>query len=547
MNETLLPLNLGVWILALVPIIVLLLLLVGLRWKGIEAGPLGVLTATIIALLVFRTDLRTLAIAGGKGLWDAVFILYVVWTALLLYLVTVRAGAFDALRRGFLAFSRNELFLVLAIGWVFSSFFQGIAGFGAPIAVTAPLLIGIGVRPIYAVAFPLIAHTWAKMFGTLGVGWLAMLNVVEVADPLTTALQTGILLWLVNLLGGLGVAWMYGRMPALRHGLPMIFFISAIHGGGQLALMYVNPILSTFIAGTLALAALYPLSRWKRYSEPAEGIPDRPAMEPDTDIAGAAMDEEGDQQSKMGIGMALFPYILLTITAILALTITPVNDFLSQFQVGLPFPGAQTGYNLTREAADPYSPFAPLTHPGTFVLLAALASLLVYRARGYLDRKTDGEEQEGLWSNLVKDSVPSSIAISSFLVMSKVMDHSGQTTVLAQGLASVATPTIFAFAANWIGILGAFMTSSSTASNILFSPLQSQAADALGGLSQSTVLAGQGAGGATGNVIAPANIVLGAGTARIAGQEGSILRQVLPWTVLTAVLTGLATILLNNL
>ena len=181
------------------------------------------------------------------------------------------------------------------------------------------------------------------------------------------------------------------------------------------------------------------------------------------------------------------------------------------------------------------------------MLLAALASLIVYRSRGYLNSSGRDGEEEGLWTNLVKDSVPSSIAIASFLVMSKVMDHSGQTTVLAQGLAAVATPTLFAFAANWIGILGAFMTSSSTASNILFSPLQSQAAEALDGLSQSAVLAAQGAGGATGNVIAPANIVLGAGTARIAGQEGAILRRALPWTVLTGVLTGLATILLNIL
>ena len=119
--------------------------------------------------------------------------------------------------------------------------------------------------------------------------------------------------------------------------------------------------------------------------------------------------------------------------------------------------------------------------------------------------------------------------------------------MLAQGLAAVSTTTIFAFAANWIGMLGAFMTSSSTSSNILFSPLQAQAAEALDGLSQSSVLAAQGAGGATGNVIAPANLVLGTTTAGIQGQEGDILRVVLPWTVLTGVLTGIATIILNLL
>lgn len=539
-----LPVDLLHWLVALIPIVVLLVLLVGLHWKGIEAGPLGMLAAGLVALLIFRTPLQTLVVAAGKGLWDAVFIQYVVWAALLLYLVTVRAGAFDALRQGFLSFSRNELFLVLAIGWVFASFFQGIAGFGAPVAVTAPLLIGIGVRPVYAVVIPLIAHAWAKQFGTLGVGWLAMLNVADVQDVTRTAVENAILLWLVNLLGGLVVAWFYGKMAGVRHGLPMILIISAIHGGVQLGTMYIDPILSTFIAGTVALLALYPLSHWKRYSEPVSGITDRPAMmdreerqEAETETSDAKQSGEG-----MGLGLALFPYAFLTVTTLLGLVVPPVNAFLSQLEIGLPFPAVETGYGVAREAAAPYSSFAPFTHPGTFVLLAALVSLLLYRSKGYM--RSDSN-QESLWHNLVKDSVPSSIAISSFLVMSKLMDHSGQTTVLAQGLAAVATTPIFAFASNWIGILGAFMTSSSTSSNILFSPLQSQAAEALEGLNQSTVLAGQGAGGATGNVIAPANIVLGTSTAGIAGQEGVILRKVLPWTIVTGVLTGFASIILN--
>lgn len=545
MNE--LPIDILHWIAALLPIAALMFFLVGLRWKGIEAGPLGMLAAGLVALLVFRTPLSTLAVAGGKGLWDAVFILYVVWSALLLYLVTVRAGAFDALRRGFLSFSRNELFLVLAIGWVFASFFQGVAGFGAPIAVTAPLLIGIGVRPVYAVVIPLIAHAWAKMFGSLAVGWLVMFNVVDIQSPLETAVKTAILLWLINLLGGLAVAWFYGRMAAVRHGLPMVLIISAIHGGVQLAMMYIDPILSVLIAGTLALVALYPLSRWKRYSEPASGIKERPAMMDRGEQTEAEFqtDQQEDGSKKMGLGLALFPYILLTVTTLLGLAVPPVNAWLSQFEIGLPFAAVETGYGLVREAAAPYSSFAPLTHPGTFVLLSALVSLLVYRWKGY--GKATSPNQESLWRNLVKDSVPSSIAIASFLVMSKLMDHSGQTTVLAQGLAAVSTSTTFAFGSNWIGILGAFMTSSSTASNILFSALQAQAADALGGLSQSSMLAAQGAGGAIGNVIAPANIVLGSTTAGIVGQEGEILRAVLPWTVITGVLTGIATIILNLL
>jgi lactate permease len=168
-------------------------------------------TGLIIALVVFLMSWQGLSVAVAAGIWDAIFILFVVWPALILYKIVDRAGGFNALRRGFTQFSRNQLFLVLAIGWVFASFFQGISGFGTPIAVVAPLLVGLGVVPLFAVAIPLIGHAWANMFGTLPVAWLATLQVFNLADPLSTAVQTAILLWVPNFLGGLAIAWIFGR------------------------------------------------------------------------------------------------------------------------------------------------------------------------------------------------------------------------------------------------------------------------------------------------------------------------------------------------
>jgi lactate permease len=118
------------------------------------------------------------------------------------------------------------------------------------------------------------------------------------------------------------------------------------------------------------------------------------------------------------------------------------------------------------------------------------------------------------------------------------MDHVGFTEVLAQGIADVSPPAVFAFVAVFIGVLGAFMTSSNTASNILFAPLQSETAATLEGLSQAQVLASQSTGGAIGNAIAPANVVLGTGTAGATGQEGEVLRYTLVWSVIAAVLVG---------
>lgn len=542
-----LPVDLLHWVLAFTPLAVLLVLLVGFQWKAPEAAPIGVAAAAVIALLAFRTPWNVLAVAGAKGIWDGIFILYVIWPALLLYRIADRAGAFVALREGIERFSDNELFLVLAFGWVFASFLQGITGFGAPIAIVAPLLIALGVRPVYAVVIPLIGHAWANLFGTLAVAWLATLQVIDLQNEALTAFRTALLLWIPNLMAGLGIAWLFGRGAAVLHALPLVVIISAIHGGGQLLLSQWNPVLAAFLPATAALVALYPLSRWDRYSERAESIGDRHAMR-DSDAEGSKRArhefEESEPEPVMGLAMALMPYAVLAVLTVGALVITPVEQALERFEVGFDFPAVNTGMGVAEEAEQPYSPFAPLTHPGTFLLAASAVAWVVYRMRGYYAewaRRTDA--RKGIAAGLVGDAVPASVAVLLFLVMSTVMDHSGQTTVLALGVAAVAPTVVFAGAANAIGLLGSFMTSSNTASNILFAPLQQTVAEAEA-LSESAIIAAQHAGGAIGNSVSPANVVLGTGTAGTVGQEGGVLRKTLPWALAATVATGVATLLL---
>jgi lactate permease len=543
------PIDVLHWAIADLPLLVLLLLLVVLRWKAPEAAPIGLLVAAVASLLFYRTPLDTLAVASGKGVWDAVFILYVIWPALLLYRVVDRAGAFVALREGIERFSNNELFLVLAFGWVFASFLQGITGFGAPIAIVAPLLLALDVRPLYAVVIPLIGHAWANLFGTLAVAWLATQQVIDLQQPAATAWQTAALLVIPNLLAGVGIAWLFGRWRAVMHGAPLIAIIALVQSGGQFGLALWNPVLAGFVASTMALVALYPLSRWKRYAERAEGITERPAMREPLEAAEQQRAEHQAAEPKpvMGLTMALAPYVVLTVLTVGALIIPPMERTLEGIEVGPPFPSVSTGYDLERPAEEQYAPFAPLTHPGTFLLLASLLSWLIYRSRGYYRawRLEAGSEEVGggLWQTVASDAAPASIAVVTLLSMSRIMDHSGQTLVLAGGIAETAPPLVFAFFASWIGLLGSFMTSSNTASNILFAPLQQSVAQAEA-LSEATIISAQHTGAAVGNAIAPANVVLGTGTAGIVGREGDVLRTVLPWALGVTAIVGIATILL---
>jgi lactate permease len=538
-----LPVTLVSWLLALLPIVTLLVLLAVLRWQAPQAGAVGLVVAAVLALTYYQAPWETVAVAAGQGIWDAVFILLVIWPALLLYRVGTAAGAFDALRRGLSAYSRNHVFLVLAFGWVFASFMQGIAGFGAPIAIVAPLMLAIGVKPVYAVVIPLIGHAWANMFGTLAVGWIATLQVVDLEDEQQTAVYTAILLTIPNVLAGLAIAWMAGRSRGVVLALPLVAVVAVLHSGLQLAVMFWEPLLSTFLAGTAALVALYPLSRWRRYSEPARDVTERPAMEQDAAEEDDAEEDDAGAGPTMGLGMALVPYAVLTVTAVVALAVPPVERFLERFSVGLSFPEVTTGFGVTSEGEDPYSPITPLTHPGAPLLVAVLMTWLLYRARGFFSAQHDREGPQPVGRRLVADATPASVAIMAFLVLAALMERSGQTDVLAQGIDEVSPPLVYAFAANLIGVVGAFMTSSNTASNVLFSQLQVGVAEGAE-LSTSAVIAAQSTGGAVGNAIAPANIVLGTGTVGSVGQEGQVLRRTLPWTVAVSLVVGAATLLL---
>jgi lactate permease len=526
------------WILAILPIFALLIFLVPLKWRAPEAGPMAMFTAAIVALLAFRTPWDTLAVASAKGVWDAVFILYVIWPALLLYQITKQAGAYDALRQGISKFSRNDLFIILALAWVFASFLQGIAGFGAPVAVVVPLLIAVGVKPIQAVAMGVVAHAWARFFGTLGVGWLATLRVANLEDVVRAAYESALLILIPTYLGGLLVVWLYGKGPAVRHAWPLVLILGTILGVGQLLAALISPELSTFLAAAVALLALYPLSRWKKYGEPIpiEEIPERPGMT-------AKVGDQKETAPVMSLAMSSLPYVVLTVVTLGVLLIPAINDLMRRVQIGLPFPAVETGFGVQNAAVARYAPITLFTHPGMMLLITCVIVWLVYNWGGYYRAWAERHKPERIASALLIDAVPASVPVIAFLVTSRILDHSGQVLTLAYGLAAASPPLVYAGIASVIGGLGAFMTSSSTASNVLFGAVQSSVAQ-LHGMSGETIIAAQAAGSAYGNAIAPANVVLGTSIAGVKGQEGAVLRITMPWTVLVAVLTGVATIAL---
>ena len=233
----------------------------------------------------------------------------------------------------------------------------------------------------------------------------------------------------------------------------------------------------------------------------------------------------------MTIHQAFIPYYALLVVTFGVLLVPPVKRALGSWSFGLDFPQTVTGLGFVRPES--VARFAPLTHAGTFLLIAALV--------GYFAFKHLGTIQQGgmrrIVAKTVDKSIPSTIAVVALIAMSNIMAGSGSVSLLAQGVAA-ATGQGYGFLAPMVGGLGAFMTTSNLASNLLFGTFQQSTAQATG-LSVPAILGAQTAGGAAGNMIAPGNVLLGTTTAGILGREGAVLKVTIPLFAMVASIIGI--------
>lgn len=527
-----LPLDTLHVVLAMAPLAMLLALILGLRLSAAEAAGVSFLLSLPIAIWAFEASLHTVAVAALKGVWDGLFILFVIWPALLLFETVENAGAFEVIRTGLERFTANRLVLVLILGWLFASFLQSVAGFGTPIAIIAPILIGVGVKPVMAVVIPLVGQAWANVFGSLGVPWLTLMRTVSLDDPRGAAVTAALLVWTANLLAGLLICWLFARWKGVRHGLLLVLVASLIHGGGQVVIAGMAPSVAALVPSAVALAVGSALALLPRYRN-QDGL--------ETEIMRQATEQE-ERKTPPGITFwkALVPYAVLLVFSLVALLVEPVRETLQRVSVGLGVPQTSTGFGVARQAEEAYGATSPLTHPGTYLLLAATTGYLLFRRLGAYG----GSGVRAILSDVGHSALPASLSVLALLALSNVMDSSGMVPLLAEGVATIAPPGVYVAVANAVGALGTFMTSSTTASNILFGPLQTRAALHLG-LDQTVVLGAQAAGAGAADAIAPANIALGTGTAKISGQEADVLERTLPWLFVTLVIMAVFALLLT--
>lgn len=530
------PINLFYWALCIVPIVLLLLLMIKFQWGALKAAPFTLVITIIISFLFFKANGTLITLEILKAAWNSISIILVIMSAIFLYEVSSQAKAFDTLNILFKKVAPNELIRILLIAVVFASFLQGFTGFGVPVLVAAPLLLNIGVRPIWAVVLPLLGHSWAGTFGTLALAWNALILQTGLEDPAAirqVALYASLFLFLLTFIYTVLIAFFYGKGKAIKKGFLAILMVSVIQGGGEMLFSMFKPELASFVPSFIALVALMLLSRSKLYNEEWQ-ITESPIMvREESDIISLKEKTPKPATDLMSGNQALLPYYLVTVITLAVLLIPPLNQALNQISFGPSFMETSTGFGVVNEAVAEYAPIAPLTHASMFLLISSLLSYLYYRKKGFIQTPA----LSPIVSRTVKKALSPSIAVLALLAVSRVMAGTGQTLVLAEGISNV-LQEYYVVLAPFIGLLGSFITGSNMSSNILFGDFQRLTAELIG-LNTAAVLGAQTGGGGIGTAIAPGNIILGTTTAGILGSEGKVLSKILPITLAIAGFFGL--------
>ena len=521
------PMNLLLWGAAFLPILFLLVTIMKFGWSIAKASLIGMLLALIIAIVLYYSSVESIVYEGVKGLWNALGILLVIWPAVFSYELTDKIGGFIAIKVGIQKITRHELLQILILGWVFPSFLQGITGFGVAVAVGAPLLVSIGVKPLWSIIIVLLSHSWGATFGTLALAWDALLiqaGIIDSTEIVMTALIAATMIWCFNAIGVAISCWFYGKGKALKEIAPIYMGLSFIMGCGQLILAPINSTISNFLPSALALGIVFVICRTKRYQK-NWSLEDSPIMD--------RKEIEEKIVLKMSYNQAFLPYYILTFITVICLLMPPINRALSQWKLGLKFPETSTGYGLVTAAESLFAPLTPLTHAGTFLTLSTIVSYFYY----YKTKTIKKSDLKCVWRRTFQKCMPSTMAITCLNIMSRFMSSSGQIYILSQGIVNI-FGEYYIIVAPIIGMLGTFITSSNMSSNILFGKFQMTVAELLQ-MKPSVTLALQTVGGVLGTSFSPGCIIMGISTTGLVGGENKILKIVIPIVGSCAIIFGM--------
>jgi lactate permease len=489
---------------ALVPVLAIFWALVIRKMKGYQASLLATTLALLVAIGIYRMPMTLALLSSANGAIYGLFpICWIILPAVFLFNITVRSGQFTIIRHFMASITSDRRIQALLIAFSFGSFLEGTAGFGAPVAITAAMLTGLGFNPLYAAGICLIANTAPVAFGSIGI-------------PITVASQ-------VTGLPEQAISQMVGRtLPLLSALLPFYLVIlmagfrrakevapAALVSGLSFALIqalssnFLGPALPDVLAGIGSIIGLLILLRWWRPKTIWRFPGESPSAFPAPPAA-----------PRRHLLWALSPFIALTVIIIIW-GLQPVKDWLNAtgtlaFQV----PGLHNAILDVNGHPIPHLyKLNYLSAAGTAIMLAALTSLALSGLR----------PREGLkvfTSTLHQLRYPI-LNIAAVLAFAYIVNDSGITLTIAGVLAG--SGVLFPFFAPLLGWLGVFITGSDTSANALFGKLQSSTATSIG-VDPVVTVAANVSGGVVGKMISPQSIAVAAAAGGLVGRESELFR-----------------------
>lgn len=531
----------SVWLSALVallPLVAIFVTLGALRWKAHWAGLSALVVAVVVAVAAFGMPVHLALLSATEGAVFGLFpIMWIVFTAIWLYQLTVAAGRFEDLRTAFGLISDDPRVQAIIIAFCFGGLLEALAVFGAPVAITGVMLMALGFSPVRAAVVVLLANTAPVAFGAVGTpiitaGTLTGIPYDEIGavvghqTPVLAVVVPTLLVLLVDGRRGVRQVWPVALVIGLAFALAQ-----------RLAATYLSVELTDIVASLAGLAAGVLLLRfWQprggaeaRETLRVERTADAPADEPGgADGGGSVATEQrtlAERSQALSVGrlvMAFAPYLLIIVVFSVAKLVGPVASFLSGTDVGIGWPGLDG--HVLGTSGDPVSATVYsvqwLSSPGSLLLICGIGVAVLYR----LSPATAVREFTGTAYRLRF----AFLTVATVLALAYVMNLSGQTISIGTWIAG--TGAAFAFLSPILGWLGTAVTGSDTSANALFATLQQTAAERAG-LDPHLMVAANTSGGVVGKMISPQNLTIAATAVGIAGRESELFRRTVLWSV----------------
>lgn len=540
---------------ALIPIFFFFLALTKLRLKGYIAGTITVILALSVALFFYKMPVQAAfaSVIYGffYGLWP---IAWIIVAAVFLFKVSVKTGQFAIIRASILSVTADQRLQLLLVGFAFGAFLEGAAGFGAPVAITAALLVGLGFKPLYAAGLCLIANTAPVAFGAMGIP-IIVGGQVSGLDPFLIGQMAGrqlpfmtifVLFWIMAIMDGWrGVKETWPAVVVGGGSFAVVQFLTANYIGPELP--DITSAIASLVCLTLFLRVWKPKHIFRFENQDKKAGVNDPASASAAGVgaaaSAAAVEVPAQPLTFWTVLKAWSPFIILTAMV----TIWSVKPFkvlfaangpLANWVISIPVPFL---HNLVEKtppivtAATPYAAvyqFNWFSATGTAIMIAAVLSVVLLKLNAAKTVQTLGET--------FKELALPIYSIGMVLAFAFIANYSGLSATLALALSH--TGKAFPFFSPFLGWIGVFLTGSDTSANALFGALQATTAQQLG-LSEVLMVAANTTGGVTGKMISPQSIAIACAAVGLVGRESDLFRFTVKHSLLFAAIIGIITTL----